>query len=1016
MYLKSGEFEYAHKVFDEMSQRNVVSWNMLISGYAKTGRYEYAKRVFSEARGMNVGFSKFTYGSVLSVCGKTGDLELGRVVHGMIVVSGVGVSVDVDAFLSNSLVGMYSMCGRVDIARVMFEKCGELDELDEVSWNSMVAGYVKGGLYDEMLRVLVKMHRCGVGFSSYVLGSVLNACCRNFGDSLIWGKLLHSCSVKLGWDLDVVVGTALLDMYGKIGDLNDAISVFGLLRDKNVVMDGLKPSEFTFSTMIRSCIAYKDLEYGKQIHAHVCKNNLQSDEYIGSALIDLYSLCGLMTDSIRCFNSTKKQDIVIWTSVIVGHAQNGEHERALVIFCELLKNELKPDEFTVSTVLSACANLGGVRCGEQIQSYSVKSGIVKSSMVVNSLVYMYAKSGDIDSANQAFDLADKSDVVSWSVMICSTAHHGCAKEALTLFDLMIDMGIAPNDVAFLGVLTACSHGGLVEEGLRYYETMKRDYNITPTEKHCACIVDLFGRAGRLSDAKSFITNSSYSNAPVMWRSLLSSCRIHKNMDIGKQVAKRLIELNPQSSSSYVLLYNIYNDAKMEPQATKIRDLMTNRRIKKEPGLSWIEVGNRVHSFLVMMEGDSLGAFEQQKHKFTKLIFSWSLDDIFKDLYKDKVENIPLTFESEEHYFGSFVYPLLEETRAELASSKEIMYRAPFAEIIYFNESKCGENIVYDVTVGPWKNQFSERGKDAYHTLPGDLLILVDGKLESISDLQRVGRTWALSLIKKLMFAVFVTNITTQMRIWNSLHIHRNLNIVKEVLYSNSMVKESCNICSTCYDSTLSQKYDPRILVNLNESQWAAIMATLCKMPCCHVSFVKQIWGPQGTGNHEVQSASRLLSLVRESFKITIASGDCISPVGDVVLFCTKERLSVSADIEEMYLEHRVKRLVECLGPVTERQQYADEKTEDKGTKSEVKSFIEFVRDRFNSCAPPLRNCILTFCTHIPRSFTGEYIFQKMISFLDNLTSLESLLFQENLVSEELQAHFASKPLEDDLCW
>ncbi|GJW10286.1 pentatricopeptide repeat-containing protein [Tanacetum coccineum] len=398
MYLKSVEFEYAHKVFDEMSERNVVSWNMLISGYAKTGRYEYAKRVFSEARGMNVGFSKFTYGSVLSVCGKTGDLELGRVVHGMIVVSGVGV--DVDAFLSNSLVGMYSKCGRVDIVRVVFEKCGELDE---VSWNSMIAGYVKGGLYDEMLHVLVKMHRCGVGFSSYVLGSVLNACCRSFGDSLICGKLLHSCSVKLGWDLDVVVGTALLDMYAKVGDINDAISVFGLLRDKNVVM---------YNAMIS----------------------------------------GLLR--------------------VVGGLRGGR--------------------------------------GRDISDDG---------------------SGDIDSANQAFDLADKSDVVSWSVMICSTAHHGCAKEALTLL--------------------------LIDKARGLHQIMWRILVFL--------LLDLFGRDGRLSDAKSFITNSSFSDAPVMWRSLLSSCRTHKNMEIGKQVAERLTELDPQSSSSYVLLYNIYNDAKMEPQ-------------------------------------------------------------------------------------------------------------------------------------------------------------------------------------------------------------------------------------------------------------------------------------------------------------------------------------------------------------------------------------------------------------------------------------------------------------------
>ncbi|KAI7735418.1 hypothetical protein M8C21_033019 [Ambrosia artemisiifolia] len=622
MYLKCNEPHFALQLFDEMPQRNIVSWNSLISGYAQMGRYINAKQVFLEARMENVNVSKYTYASMLSVCAGTGDLELGKVIHGLIIVSGVGV----DAFLSNPLVGMYSQCGRVDQARVVFDKC---DGLDDVSWNSMIAGYVKAGLHHEMLQILVKMHRGGVKFSSYVLGSVLNACCTGFNFSLTWGKLLHSCSVKLGWDHDVIVGTALLDMYAKTGDLNDAILVFNVLRDKNVVMynamiagllrgedindelvkkasslfismqrDGLRPSEFTFSTIVKACIAFQDLEFGKQIHAHVIKNNLQSDEYIGSVLVEFYSLWSLLNDALTCFDSTYKQDIVIWTSMIVGLAQNGEYERALGLFGEFLTFGLKPDEFTVSTVLSACANLGGVRFGEQIQSYSVKTGTLKSSMVVNSLIYMYAKSGDIDSANRMFEMADKFDVVSWSVMICSAAYHGYAKEALAIFDLMISNGIAPNDVAFLGVLTACSHGGLVEEGFRCYETMKRDYGITPTEKHCACIVDLFGRAGRLSDAESFITNSDFRHAPVMWRSLLSSCRIHKNTEMAKRVAERLIELEPQASSSYVLLYNIYNDVGMETQATKVRDLMTNRRIKKEPGLSWIEVGNRVHSFLV----------------------------------------------------------------------------------------------------------------------------------------------------------------------------------------------------------------------------------------------------------------------------------------------------------------------------------------------------------------------------------------------------------------------------------
>ncbi|PWA76709.1 Reverse transcriptase, RNA-dependent DNA polymerase [Artemisia annua] len=465
---------------------------------------------------------------------------------------------------------------------------------------------------------------------------------------------------------------------------------------------------------------------------------------------------------------------------------------------------------------------------------------------------------------------------------------------------------------------------------------------------------------------------------------------------------------------------------------------------------------------VKMEGGCLGdVAEEQNNEFIKM-----------------VENIPLTFVCEEHYFDSFVYPLLEETRAELASSMEIMYRSPFIEILSFNESKCGENMVYDVSVGPWKNLFSERDQDAYQTLPGDLLVLVDGKPEDVSDLRRVGRTWALSSVKSNeydstsltikvkaskpfefqygMFVVFVMNITTQKRIWNSLHIHKNLNIIKEFLYSNSAIKESCNICSVGYDSTTSQRYNQQLLVNLNESQRAAIMVALSKTQCCHGSSVEQIWGPPGTGktmtvsvllflllqmNHRtlacaptnvaiVQLASRLLSLVRESFKITTASGDYFSPVGDVVLFGTKERLNVSTDIEEIFLEHRVKRLVECLGPVTGwkhcirsmidllencvSEYYIFVENELlKKKQQEVKSFIEFMRDRFNCCALPLRRCIITFCTHISRSFIGEYNFQNMISLLDYLSSLESLLFHENLVSEELQDLFTSEPMQDD---
>ncbi|KAI3730443.1 hypothetical protein L1987_61613 [Smallanthus sonchifolius] len=352
-----------------------------------------------------------------------------------------------------------------------------------------------------------------------------------------------------------------------------------------------------------------------------------------------------------------------------------------------------------------------------------------------------------------------------------------------------------------------------------------------------------------------------------------------------------------------------------------------------------------------------------------------------------VENIPLTFQSEEHYVGSFVYPLLEETRAELASSMEIMYRAPYAEIFALNETKDDGKMIYDVTV--------------------------------------------------------------------------------EILYSDSMDKQCCSICS--FDRHFSQKFDPRLLDQLNESQAGAVMAALSKTECCHGSFVEQIWGPPGTGKTKtvsvllfillqmnrstltcaptnvaiIQVASRVLNLVKESFNTTTSSGDFFYCVGEVLLFGNKERLKVSTEIEEIYLENRVERLIECLGSLTGRNncirsmidllekcasQYhdfvenellkaeqlaAENQNETKATNFEVKSFIEFVRDQFSSCVSPLRRCILTFLTHIPKSFMREHNFQNMVSLLDDLRVFKSLLFEENLVSEELEQLFASKPSQND---
>ncbi|KAF2290933.1 hypothetical protein GH714_016904 [Hevea brasiliensis] len=471
--------------------------------------FDKAIGLFLEAKMACLKLDKFSYAGVLSACGQTGDLGVGKVIHGMAVVCGLVRQV----FLTNLFIDMYCKCGRVEQARLLFESS---DGLDIVSWNSLIAGYVRIGAYEETLELLIKMHQTGLSLNSFTLGSALKACCSNLINLIDFGKTLHGYTVKLGLDLDVVIGTALVDI----------------------------------------------------------------------------------EDQLKCFNSTPKLDIVSWTSMIVGHAQNGNFETALALFYELLASGKKPDEFIISTILGACADLAAERSGEQVQGFATKTGIGVFSIVQNSQISMYAKSGNINSARLTFEEIKNPDVVSWSVMICSNAQHGHATDALNLFELMKSSGIFPNHITFLGVLTACSHGGLVEEGLRYYESIKKDYGMKTNVKHCACVVDLLSRSGRLMDAENFILNSGFKDNPVMWRALLSSCRVYKDTVTGKHVAEKVIELDPQESSSYVLLYNIYTDAGIESPARKIRELMTGRGVKKEPGQSWIEVRNRVHSFVV----------------------------------------------------------------------------------------------------------------------------------------------------------------------------------------------------------------------------------------------------------------------------------------------------------------------------------------------------------------------------------------------------------------------------------
>ncbi|KAL2459870.1 uncharacterized protein Fot_54614 [Forsythia ovata] len=486
-----------------------------------------------------------------------------------------------------------------------------------------------------------------------------------------------------------------------------------------------------------------------------------------------------------------------------------------------------------------------------------------------------------------------------------------------------------------------------------------------------------------------------------------------------------------------------------------------------------------------------------KDEFIRLVFSWSLEDIFdENLYRNQVEKIPELLLHVDQYLGSYVYPLLEETRADLASSVDSIYNAPFAEVIALDASKPYDThtMLYHVKVDSWKNRLGDRGREPYRTLPGDVVLLSNGKPESVADLQRVGWTWTFASVTgigedenddnykstnfkvktwncievedgqhKSLYVVFLTNMTTYQRIWNALCMRKNLNIIETVLCKNDLDEEVCELCALQGDKQLNIKSEPTVLSNLNESQNEAIAASILRMQCDHKPSVQLIWGPPGTGKTRTLSfmlfslfkmsvrtlvcaptnvaitdlASRVIKLMRESFEVGSEKGFITCPLGDILIFGNKDRLKFGSDIEEIFLDYRVDRLVECFAYATgwknsissvidfledcvsQHEIYvenelinAKESNNTEVQKSESRSLLEFARDRFSKTALPLKKSLLTFFTHLARSFIGDQNFQYMVQLVSLLDSLEKLLFQDKLTSEDFENIFSRQQTVD----
>lgn len=510
-----------------------------------------------------------------------------------------------------------------------------VDRTNVHSWNSVIAELARGGDSVEAFRAFASMRRASLKPNRSTFPCAIKSCSALLDH--FSGRQAHQQALKFGYEPDLFVSSALIDMYSKCGDLGDARKVFDVIPQKNVVSwtsmiagyvqndEGCEAlslfkdflveererggdaevfvDSVAMTSVLSACSHASNEVTTKGVHGFVVKRGFYGVLGVGNALMDAYAKCGKVATSRKVFDEMTEKDDFSWNSMIAVYAQNGHAVEALQLFAQMIKDgDSDYNAVTLSAALLACACSGALRAGKCIHDQVMKMDLEDNVIVGTSIIDMYCKCGRVEMARRAFDRMRDKNVRTWTTMIAGYGMHGRAREALEVFYEMIRTGVRPNYVTFVSVLAACSHAGLVDEAWHWFSSMLREYNIEPGIEHYGCIVDLLGRAGYVNKAYELIKGMKVKPDFVIWGSLLGACRTHNNVELAEISARKLFELDPDNCGYYVLLCNIYADAERWEDVERIRAIMNSRGLVKTPGYSLVELKGRVHMFLVGDKG------------------------------------------------------------------------------------------------------------------------------------------------------------------------------------------------------------------------------------------------------------------------------------------------------------------------------------------------------------------------------------------------------------------------------
>ncbi|PIA36351.1 hypothetical protein AQUCO_03400325v1 [Aquilegia coerulea] len=561
-------------IFNTFTSPCTIAWKSIIRCYTSLGLFHQSLISFVQMRASGKYPDHNTFPSVLKSCTSLMDLKLGESIHGCVIRLGL----EFDLYTGNALMNMYcKLQGREGSSGLKYWVSSNVVSVSEIIPQRSEKGFC-GNLKRGMSKEVKSKGSVELQLSSE---------CK---------EVFSMESVKKVFDTmphrDIVSWNTLIAGNAQNGNYEEALMMVREMGSAN-----LKPDSFTLSSVLPIFAEYVDVNKGKEIHCYTLRHGFDSDVFMGSSLIDMYGNCTRVEDSIRIFSLLPHRDAISWNSVIAACVQNGLFDEGLNIFRQMLMANIKPKPVTFSSLMPACAHLTTLHLGKQLHGYIIRNSLDDNVFIASSLVDMYAKCGNIPIARSVFDRMDSPDMVSWTAMIMGYALHGHAQEALYLFHQMEMESVKPNYVAFVAVLTACSHAGLVDEGQKFFNSMIQEYDITPGLEHYAAVADLLGRAGRLEEAYDFISNMHIEPTGSVWSTLLSACRVRKNLELAEKVADNLFKLDPENMGAYVLMSNVYSAASRWKDAANVRVAMKGRGVRKKPACSWIEIKGKVHGFM-----------------------------------------------------------------------------------------------------------------------------------------------------------------------------------------------------------------------------------------------------------------------------------------------------------------------------------------------------------------------------------------------------------------------------------